>query len=76
VPPEIDAAALARVKKALVCRGTSDEWYTDTKFQHDVTRLRQSGVAVHAVTFEGGHEWSEAVLTNAAAFLQELEESG
>jgi predicted esterase len=76
VPPEIDAAALARVQKALVCRGASDEWYTDPKFQHDIARLRQSGVAVHAVTFEGGHEWSEAVLKNAAAFLQELEESG
>ena len=76
VPPEIDAAALARVQKALVCRGSSDEWYTDAKFQHDTTRLRQSGVAVHAVTFEGGHEWSEAVLKNSATFLQELEESG
>jgi predicted esterase len=76
VPPEIDAAALARAQNALVCRGTSDEWYTDTKFQHDVTRLRQSGVTVHAVTFDGGHEWSEAVLKNAATFLQALEGSG
>ena len=76
VPPEIDAASLARTQKALVCRGASDEWYTDTKFQHDVTRLRESGVTVHAVTFEGGHEWSEAVLKNAATFLRELEESG
>jgi predicted esterase len=76
VPPEIDAVALARVQKALVCRGSSDEWYTDTKFQHDITRLRQSGVAVHAVTFEGGHEWSEAVLKKAAAFLLGLEASG
>jgi predicted esterase len=75
VPPEIDAAALAGAQKALVCRGTSDEWYTDAKFQHDITRLRQSGVTVHAVTFEGGHEWSDAVLKNAAAFLQALEES-
>jgi predicted esterase len=76
VPPEIDAAPLARAQKALICRGASDEWYTDTKFQHDVTRLRESGVTVHAVTFEGGHEWSEAVLKNAATFLQELEGSG
>lgn len=76
VPPEIDAASLARTQKALVCRGASDEWYTDTTFQHDVTRLRESGVTVHAVTFEGGHEWSEAVLKNAATFLRELEESG
>ena len=76
VPPEIDAAALAGAQNALVCRGTSDEWYTDAKFQNDITRLRQSGVTVHAVTFEGGHEWSDAVLQNAATFLQALEGSG
>ena len=75
VPPEIDAVSLARVRKALICRGASDEWYADAKFQHDVTRLRQSGAAVDAVTFDGGHEWSEAVLKNAAAFLRELGES-
>ena len=76
VPPEIDAAALAGAQNALVCRGTSDEWDTDAKFQNDITRLRQSGVTVHAVTFEGGHEWSDAVLQNAATFLQALEGSG
>ena len=76
VPPEIDAPSLARAQKALVCRGASDEWYTDAKFQNDITRLRQSGVTVHAVTFEGGHEWSDAVLQNAATFLQALEGSG
>ena len=76
VPPEIDAASLARAQRALVCRGASDEWYTDTKFQHDISRLRESGVTVHAVTFEGGHEWSDAVLKNAATFLRELGESG
>jgi len=76
VPPEIDAASLARTHQALVCRGASDEWYTDTKFQHDIARLRESGVTVRAVTFEGGHEWSEAVLKNAATFLRELGEAG
>ena len=75
VPPEIHAASLARAQRALVCRGASDEWYTDPKFQHDITRLRESGVTVYAVTFEGGHEWSEVVLKNAAAFLGEVGES-
>jgi predicted esterase len=76
VPPEIDGASLARTHQALVCRGASDEWYTDAKFQHDIARLRESGVTVHPVTFEGGHEWSEAVLKNAGTFLRELEEAG
>jgi len=76
VPPEIDTASLAHVQRALVCRGASDEWYTDAKFQHDIARLRESGAAVHAVAFDGGHEWSEAVLGNAATFLQELRGPG
>ena len=76
VPPEIDTALLAHVRRALVCRGASDEWYTDAKFQHDIARLRESGAAVHAVAFDGGHEWSEAVLGNAATFLQELRGPG
>jgi dienelactone hydrolase len=74
VPPEIGADALARVRSALVCRGERDEWYSTDKFQHDVTRLRQSGAAVHPVNFEGGHEWSETVLEKAAAFLRDLPE--
>src|SRR5262245_66677555 len=74
VPPEIDAASLARAQRALVCRGASDEWYTDTKFQHDIRRLRESSVSVHPVTFEGGHEWSDVVLKNAAAFVREVGE--
>jgi len=74
VPPEIGADALARVRSALVCHGERDEWYTTDKFQHDVTRIRQSGAAVHPVIFEGGHEWSETVLEKAAAFLRDLPE--
>jgi predicted esterase len=70
VPPEIDVASLARVHTALVCRGARDEWYTDEKFQQDVARLREAGAAVHPVAFDGGHEWSAAVLDAASAFLQ------
>lgn len=72
VPPEIDAPSLAHVRRALVCRGARDEWYTDAKFQHDITRIGQSGAAVYPVTFEGGHEWSGTVLEKAAAFLEDL----
>jgi predicted esterase len=74
VPPEIDATSLARVRAALVCRGGRDEWYTDEKFQQDVARIRQAGAAVHPVAFDGGHEWSAAVLDAASAFLQDAME--
>jgi predicted esterase len=74
VPPEIDVASLAHIHTALVCRGARDEWYTDDKFQQDVARIRQAGAAVHPVAFDGGHEWSAAVLDAASAFLRDVME--
>ena len=70
VPPELAPPALSRVPTALVCRGRRDEWYTSEKFQGDVTRLRSAGVDVEPVEFDGGHEWSDAVVAAAAAFLK------
>jgi predicted esterase len=71
VPPELGADALARVRAALVCRGTRDDWYTDAKFDEDVRRLRGAGSAVRPLVFEGGHEWSDAVVRAASLFLHE-----
>jgi predicted esterase len=72
VPPEIDAAALRRVGRALVCHGTADEWYTQSIFDRDVERLRTAGVEVTPIDFTGGHEWSDEVVGAASVFLREL----
>lgn len=72
VPPELDAATLGRVRRVLVCRGTRDEWYTEAIHTRDVERLREAGVRVSTLVFDGGHEWSEPVVEAAAAFLREL----
>jgi len=69
VPPELDAAALARIPAVLVCRGTKDEWYTTEKFDTDIGRLRAAGSAVTPLAFDGGHEWSDAVVNAASSFL-------
>ena len=71
VPPELDAAAVGRVGRALVCHGTRDEWYTQAIFERDVRRLRDANVAVTPVEFDGGHEWSDAVVQAASLFLRE-----
>ena len=71
VPPELDAAALARVPSALVCRGERDEWYTTDKFDNDVRRLREAGATVRPLAFDGGHEWSDDVVRAASLFLNE-----
>jgi predicted esterase len=69
IPPEIDAAALAQVQSALVCRGARDDWYTAAKFDDDVRRLTEAGTRVRAVTVEGGHEWTAEVMRAASMFL-------
>ena|SRR2546430_7748532 len=72
VPPEIDAAALGRVARALVCRGSRDEWYTTGKFDADIGRLRVAGAAVTPLAFDGGHEWADPVNHAAAVFLRTM----
>jgi predicted esterase len=71
IPPEIEPVSLERVSAALICQGTSDEWYTETLFASDEQRLRQSSVSVRALRLKGGHEWSGDLLAAAAQFLQE-----
>ena len=71
VPPELDAAALARVPAALVCRGARDEFYAPATFDNDVRRLREAGADVRPVLFEGAHEWSDDVVRAASVFLHE-----
>jgi predicted esterase len=71
IPPEIVPAALGRVSAVLVCRGSTDNWYTSEKFAADAQRLRDAAVDVRAVEFDGGHEWSAPVADAAATFLRE-----
>ena len=71
VPPELDAAALAQIPAALVCRGARDEFYAPATFDNDVRRLREAGADVRPVLFEGAHEWSDDVVRAASVFLHE-----
>ena len=72
VPPELAPGLLQRLPAALIARGTSDEWYTKDKFEADERRLRECSVNVHAVEFNGGHEWSSEVVEAASRFLRDL----
>ena len=71
VPPELQAASLARIPAALICRGVRDGVYATSKFDSDIGRLRAAGATVTPLSFDGGHEWSEPVLHAAAAFLRD-----
>jgi len=71
VPPELGPAVLARLRRALVCHGARDEWYTEAIFGRDIQRLREAGVTVRPLEFGGGHEWSDEVVQAASSFLDE-----
>lgn len=69
VPPELERADLARIGHALIMRGARDPVYSTATFEADQTRLREAGVNVTAIEFDGGHEWTAPVLEAAATFL-------
>jgi predicted esterase len=69
VPPEFSGAALSGISAALIARGTSDNLYPLQKFTEDQYRLREASVNVHALEFDGAHEWSSEVIAAASAFL-------
>jgi predicted esterase len=69
VPPELGREQLAPLHAALLMRGARDPFYSSETFDSDQRRLRESGVAVTAIEFDGAHEWSAPVLDAAAAFL-------
>ena len=70
VPPELLGDAPLRFSRALLVRGTADEWYTADKLTADVAALRAHGVDVQEFVCDGGHEWTPAIARAAAAWLQ------
>ncbi len=72
VPPELESNELKRIPAVLIGRGNRDEWYTPEKLAADEKRLRDAGVAVQVVTFEGSHEWSREFASAVSQFLARL----
>jgi predicted esterase len=70
VPPELDAAALGRIRAVLLGRGVRDEWYTAEKLAADERRLRAAGVHVEPITFDAGHEWTAEFADACSRFLR------
>lgn len=70
VPPELAAPELSGLGHVLLMRGARDPFYSSEKFHEDQHRLRDAGVRVMALEFDGGHEWSAPVLDAASQFLR------
>lgn len=72
MPPDVGDDAAVRLPPVLAARGQRDEWFTDAKLERDLERLAQLGVPARPLVFDGGHEWTEAFLAVAGAFLGEV----
>jgi len=70
VPPELTGDELQKIPAVLVARGNGDTWYTAEMFDQDRKRLDGVAGKLHTIEFDGGHEWSGAVIAEAAEFLK------
>ena len=63
-PPDVGDAP----KNVLIARGERDDWYSDEKLKKDLSFIPHA----ETLTFEGGHEWSDAFRAAASEFLRRL----
>jgi predicted esterase len=68
VPPDVRAAT-ASLPPVLLGRGSTEEWYTEERMRSDVAWLRGIGTDLTLCEYAGGHEWTDAFRSAAAAFL-------
>jgi len=72
VPPEISDQDLAGLPPVLVGAGVGESFYTPTKLNADVARLRAAAVDTRPAPFAGGHEWTDEFRGIAGRFLAEV----
>jgi predicted esterase len=70
VPADVVEHRRVALPAVLLGRGTTDEWYTETKQAADHAALERLGVHVETCVFEGGHEWTDTFRRSAADFLR------
>ena len=70
LPPDVDPPQ--RLPHVLVCRGLTDDWYTEEKMAKDVGRLGHLAASVETRVLTGGHEWTDAFAETAGEYLVRL----
>jgi predicted esterase len=68
VPPDV-APRLAALPPLLIGRGTTDDWYTESKAATDLALLAEAGISPELHVFEGGHIWHDSFIAAAGQFL-------
>lgn len=72
LPPDLEEAALRRLPRILIGRGSGEEWYTEEKLAADVGRLGRAGVRFESKPYQGGHEWTEEFIGTCAVFVESV----
>jgi predicted esterase len=72
IPPEVHADPAVRFPPVLLGRGTCDEWYSEEKFNKDLSYL-EATTRVTPCVFDGGHEWTDAFRLAAGELLRSLD---
>jgi predicted esterase len=79
LPPELEPAALAErwggLRVTLVV-GTRDRWLRESAVRDEAARLREQGLSVGVLTFEGGHRLDDEALRRVARAPGVSRESG
>jgi dienelactone hydrolase len=71
IPPELLADPGIQFPSVLLARGETDEWYTASKLDNDVTALRARGITPATSVYPGGHAWTDAIGSRAHDFIVE-----
>lgn len=74
VPPELAERDPLVLPPVLIARGSADDWYTAHQLDHDTRLLSSRGIPVETLTFDGGHEWTDAFAQAASRFLAKIRE--
>ena len=71
IPPELLADPGIQFPSLLLARGETDDWYTASKLDNDVTALRARGITPATSVYPGGHAWTDAIGSRAHDFIVE-----
>ena len=69
IPPELRQAGSLDLPPTLIGRGVRDEWFTQERYDADLSFLASCGVTVEPVVFDGGHEWTDEFRSAAGKLL-------
>ncbi len=73
IPPDVRAGDVVRSAwpPVLLATGARDTWFTPAKLAEDARFLESHGVAHETLTFDGGHEWTDAFRAAAGKWLED-----